>query len=156
MSDNRARVTTKHQLESLVVKLSSMTKRTLKEESTATAELSVEDVIEHLNAIRAGRSTKDQDVKEEFKRYFDGLEKSEKEAMVVYLKAIAQIVSGQVDAGSVVDPKNHGVETNLTGKKMKTIKPNVVKRSNATPSATAATKSPENTAAPAPIVPKKR
>lgn len=155
MSSKQARVATKHQLENLVVKLSSMTRVALKEEDAKKAdEPTVNDVIEHLNAIRAGRSTKDEDVKNEFTRYYDGLDKSEKEAMVVYLKAIAQIVSGQVDAGSVVDPKNHGVETSLTGKRSKTIKPNIVKRSSVNVSSPTA--SGENTTAPAPIVPKKR
>ncbi len=155
MSGKQARVATKHQLENLVIKLSSMTRGVIREEDAKKAgEPTVDDVIEHLNAIRAGRSTKDEDVKSEFSRYYDGLDKSEKEAMVVYLKAIAQIVSGQVDAGSVVDPKNHGVETSLSGKRSKTIKPNVVKRSsvNVVPAATKG----ENTTAPAPIVPKKR
>lgn len=131
---------------------------------------SVENVILQLNSIRAGKSLKDEAVKTEISRYFDGLEQSEKEALYSYLKGISQIVSGQIDAGAANEPKDHGIETSKTGKKTRSIKPNVIRGSSTKPEPVAAapvaqstpvpvqtqTASKENTAAPAPIVPKKR
>jgi hypothetical protein len=126
----------------------------------------IENIIDQLNTLRAGRSLKDADVKTQVERYYAGLEDSEKEALHAYLKGIAQILSGQVDAGVAEDPKNHGVTTQSTGKRTRNIKPNVIRgtQSPKTPStsagvaaSTVAAKSPaENTTPPAPIVPKKR
>jgi len=124
------------------------------------------NIVDQLNALRAGRSLKDVDVKTQLDRYFEGLDDSEKEAMHAYLKGIAQILSGQVDAGTAEEPKNHGVSTQTSGKRSKNIKPNIIRNKQApkAPPASAgaaasavAAKSPrENTTPPAPIVPKKR
>lgn len=140
--------------------------------SVSDESVSVENVILQLNTIRAGKSLKDDSVKTEISRYFDGLEKTEKEALYSYLKGISQIVSGQIDAGAANEPKDRGIETLKTGKKMRTIKPNVIKGTVSTtqeptvpaspaqpssvPAQTQQASSKENTAAPAPIVPKKR
>ena len=130
-------------------------------ETPAEEETPLSSIIEQLNTIRGGHSFKDEAVKTELQRYWDGLEESEKDALHAYLKGIAQIVSGQVDAGSAEGPKTHGVETSSTGKKTRTIKPNIIRK--ATPkteesavASAVSTPSKENTAAPAPIVPKKR
>lgn len=125
----------------------------------ASSKVTVDTVEQQLNTIRAGKSLKDTLVKQELARYFDGLDVSEQEALHAYLKGIAQIVSGQVDAGSAEEPSNHGVETKTTNKKSRQIKPNVIKKSSLAPkpSATGAA-SVEDTTAPTagPIVPKKR
>jgi hypothetical protein len=122
----------------------------------------LDNVIEQLNTLRAGRSLKDQNVRGELERYYQGLDNSEKEAMHAYLKGIAQILSGQIDAAIAEEPKNHGVDTQNNGKRTKTIKPNIVRNQsvapvkNANTAPTVSKSSVENTAAPAPIVPKKR
>lgn len=126
------------------------------------AEASVAEIIDQLNAIRGGRSFKEPQVEQELARYFDGLEPSEQDALHAYLKGLAQIVSGQVEAGSAEEPKDHGVEAVATGKKSRTIKPNVVKKAAAphapvgTPAASPTAPPVEDTRSPAPIVPKKR
>jgi len=125
----------------------------------------IKNVIDQLNALRSGRSLKDAEVKTELERYFEGLEDSEKEAMHAYFKGVAQILSGQVDGGAAEEPKSHGVATQTSGKRSKNIKPNVIRKSTpktppasagAAASAVAAKPPRENTAPPAPIVPKKR
>jgi hypothetical protein len=90
--------------------------------------ITVDTIIQQLNAIRSGKSFKDTLVQQELSRYVDGLSESEQEALHAYLKGIAQIVSGQVEAGQAEEPSNHGVETKVTGKKSKQIKPNVIKK----------------------------
>lgn len=127
------------------------------------SEVTVESVTQQLNAIRAGKSLKDTLVQQELARYFEGLDTSEKEALHAYLKGLAQIVSGQIDAGQAEEPSNHGVETKVTNKKSRQIKPNVVKKAAPKPSAAAPGGAPlgapkEDTTPPSagPIVPKKR
>ncbi len=122
------------------------------------SEVTVDTVEQQLNTIRAGKSLKDTLVKQELARYFDGLDASEQEALHAYLKGLAQIVSGQVDAGQAEEPSNHGVETKTSGKKTRQIKPNVVKKSSLAPKPTTAGAPVEDTTAPTagPIVPKKR
>lgn len=125
------------------------------------SDITVESVVQQLNAIRAGKSFKDTLVQQELARYFDGLDDSEKEALHAYLKGLAQIVSGQIEAGQAEEPSNHGVETKKTGKKTRQIKPNVIKKSAVKPSPTAsaplgAPKEDTTPPAPGPIVPKKR
>ncbi len=125
----------------------------------------IKKVIDQLNALRAGRSLKDEEVKTQLERYYEGLDDTEKEAMYAYFKGIAQILSGQVDGGAAEEPKNHGVSTHDTGKRTKNIKPNVIRKNTpkiapdsagVSASAVAAKPPRENTAPPSPIVPKKR
>lgn len=130
------------------------------------ASISVNTVVDQLNAIRGGQSFKEPKVMDELKRYFDGLEESEQEALHAYLKGLAQIVSGQIDAGAAEEPSDHGVDTKSTGKVTRTVKPNVTRKpgnpANAAPAKpapvtrTAVPSSSEDTTPPAPIVPKKR
>lgn len=127
------------------------------------SEVTVEAVVQQLNTLRAGKSLKDTLVQQELARYFEGLDDSEKEALHAYLKGLAQIVSGQVDAGQAEEPSNHGVETKAVGKKTRQIKPNVIQKI-AKPAAAPAAAGPklgapkEDTTPPSagPIVPKKR
>jgi len=123
----------------------------------------VKAVVDQLNAIRGGQSFKEQKVMDELTRYFDGLEQSEQEALHAYLKGLAQIVSGQVEAGAAEEPSDHGVNMQASGKKTRNIKPNVTRRPaspTAAPIGAPVTKtiapSKEDTTAPAPIIPKKR
>lgn len=127
-------------------------------------QVNVQSIVDQLNAIRGGQSFKEQKVMNELKRYFDGLEDGEQAALHAYLKGLAQIVSGQVDAGFAEEPSDHGVDMKTTGKVTRTIKPNVTLRqanpANAAPKPASIQRitapSKEDTSAPAPIVPKKR
>jgi len=122
-------------------------------------------IVDQLNSIRGGQSFKEAKVMDELKRYFDALDEGEQEALHAYLKGLAQIVSGQVDAGSAEEPSDHGVSTASSGKTTRTIKPSVTRKPSpanpakapaAVPISKVTSPSKENTAAPAPIVPKKR
>lgn len=126
-------------------------------------DVTADSVVEQLNAIRGGKSFKDTLVQQELSRYIDGLDESEQQALHAYLKGIAQIVSGQVEAGQAEEPSNHGVETKATGKKSRQVKPNVVKKAAVAQKPAAVPGAPasapkEDTTPPSvgPIVPKKR
>ena len=129
---------------------------------TETSDVTVESITQQLNTIRAGKSLKDTAVQQEIARYFEGLETSEQEALHAYLKGLAQIVSGQIDAGQAEEPRNHGVETKVTSKKSRQVKPNVVKKLAPKPTPTPGVSSlgapREDTTPPSvsPIIPKKR
>lgn len=154
-----------------------LSRRMLKEENSKSEDVTTKTVVDSLNSIRGGRSFSDEDVKNELSRYLDGLTSEERLALHAYLSGIAQIVSGQVDASSADDPKDHGVTTSKDDSEQKTIKPLVVQNKETpeqkTPvpqkkeSSQAAVRVPissksdrtenvEDTSAPLPIVPKKR
>lgn len=133
------------------------------QEAAPVDDVTVETIVEQLNAIRGGKSFKDTLVQQELSRYIDGLDESEQQALHAYLKGIAQIVSGQVEAGQAEEPSNHGVETKATGKKSRQVKPNVVKKAPTAQKPVAVPGAPagapkEDTTPPSagPIVPKKR
>lgn len=119
------------------------------------AEISVEDIVEKLNSIRAGKSFKDEEISSAFKKYFDSLDEAEKVALLAFLKGISQIVSGEVSSSSAVDPSEPPADIEMkktTGPQKITIKPNVIKapdiEKNKKPSA-------EDASGPVPISAKK-
>lgn len=131
-----------------------------KAQQPESSNVTVESITQQLNTIRAGKSLKDTLVQQELARYFDGLEPSEQEALHAYLKGLAQVISGQIDAGQAEEPSNHGVETKVASKKTKQIKPNVVKKPTPKPAPVSgglgAPKEDTTPPSAGPIIPKKR
>lgn len=68
-------------------------------------------VIDKLNALRGGKSLKDKDVKESFEQYFEGLDKSERQALLAFLTGIAQILTGVEKGSNALEPKDIGVSS---------------------------------------------
>lgn len=62
------------------------------------------DVVSKLNALRAGRSLKDDAVQASFEEYFGSLKDAEKVALFAFLKGISQVLSGQVSGENASDP----------------------------------------------------
>ena len=119
--------------------------------------VSAEDVIEKLNAIRAGRSFRDESISAKLEEYVESLTKAEKVALLAYLKGLSQIVSGEVEVSNVIDPGDDPATISMKKKNQvqkKTIKPNIIKKpmkdeeEKKKPSA-------EDTSGPVPIKPKK-
>ena len=98
-------------------------------EALKSGDVEVDDIITKLNAIRAGRSLRDDDIKANLEKYIRDLDTAERTALLAYLKGIEQIVSGQVAGDAAVEPKE-----NPAGVKMKkssdvrVIKPTIVKK----------------------------
>jgi hypothetical protein len=67
-------------------------------------DITTDDVIEKLNAIRAGHSLKDQDVYTDLDKYVNDLDVAEKTALFAYLKGISEIVSRQKTGEVAVEP----------------------------------------------------
>ena len=68
-------------------------------------------VIDKLNALRGGKSLKDKKVKESFEQYFEGLDKSERQALLAFLTGIAQILTGVEKGADALEPKDIGVSS---------------------------------------------
>lgn len=125
-------------------------------EALKSGEVSTDDIINKLNAIRAGRSFKDDAIKSNLESYISDLSKAEKTALLAYLKGIEQIVSGQVSGTDAVEPKDP--EPNVDTKKkdaanVKKIKPTVIHKP--THSGPQKKSGGENTAPPLPVKVKK-
>lgn len=71
-----------------------------------TQPITVEDIIEKLNIIRSGRSTKDSDVKRELEQYVNQFDEDEKTALIAFLEGLGQILTSGVDSVDAIDPKD--------------------------------------------------
>ena len=66
-------------------------------------------VVDKLNALRGGRSLKDEEVRKSFKQYFDTLTGRERQALLVFLTGIAQILAGTESGSKALDPGDVGL-----------------------------------------------
>lgn len=114
------------------------------------------DIVDKLNAIRSGKSFKDDKVKSSMEEYVGSLSKAEKTAMLAFLKGIAQIVTGEVPGQQAIDPSAPPAEIEMEKgqkQKMKHIEPNVIVGSR--PKEKVKGRS-EDTSGPVPITPQRR
>lgn len=131
------------------------------EKTLKTGDVTLEDVIEKMNTIRAGKSFKDEDIKSAMQKYLDGLDDAEKTALFAFLKGIAQVVGGEVEGAKATEPSDKPANVKMEKKPSEqkvTIKPNVIKKpSGSKLEATPMTSKPvEDTTPPVPISPKKK
>jgi hypothetical protein len=125
-------------------------------EKLKNSEVTSKDVIDKLNVIRAARSFKDSSISGPLDQYVNSLTKTERVALLAFLKGLSQICSGEIPADKAVDPSDPepDVEMQKGGDTKKvTVKPTIVKNP------TKGTKRPsgEDTKGPAsstPITPK--
>lgn len=129
-------------------------------ENLKSGDISADEVIEKLNTIRAGKSFKDQNIKTAMESYVSDLDDAEKTALFAFLKGIAQIVGGEVEGKEALEPSDKPANVKMEKKPSSqkvTIKPNVIKKPSAGEKPKEkASKSPEDTTPPAPIVAKKK
>jgi len=116
------------------------------------------DIVDKLNTIRSGKSFKDSAISSKLDEYVESLSKAEKVALLAFLKGLAQIVTGEVEAEIATDPADPDPDVKMKkgsgDKQVKTIKPNVIKA----PEKEKIEKKPssEDTSGPVPITPKKK
>jgi hypothetical protein len=122
----------------------------------SSGEIEPADVVDKLNTIRSGKSFKDESISRRMEEYVNSLSKAEKVALLSFLKGIAQIVTGEIEAKNADEPGDHPADIAMQKgekKQSKSIEPNVIhapaKKTEKKPSA-------ENTDGPTPIVPKKK
>ena len=92
--------------------------------------------------------------------YVSDLDDAEKTALFAFLKGISQIVGGEVEGKEALEPSDKPANVKMEKKPSSqkvTIKPNVIKKPSAGEKPKEkASKSPEDTTPPAPIVAKKK
>ena len=98
---------------------------------SAPEDVKLDNVVDELNTIRSGKSFKDSMVQQRFEQYFKSLKPAERKAMFSFLKGIAGIVTGEVQASQAQTPQMSDL-TIHKGKDEKTkhIKPNVITKPN--------------------------
>jgi hypothetical protein len=72
----------------------------------AVVPVTVEDIVDKLNIVRSGRSTKDSDVKRELDEYINQFNEDEKTALLAFLAGLGQILTSGVDSADAVDPED--------------------------------------------------
>lgn len=121
-------------------------------------EIEPKDIVDKLNAIRSGKSFKDDAIASKLDEYVNSLSKAEKVALLAFLKGLSQIVTGEVEAEVATDPADPDPAVKMKKgageKQTKSIKPNVIKA----PEKEKTEKKPssEDTSGPVPITPKKK
>jgi len=133
------------------------------DEELKSGEVTVDSIIAKLNAIRSGKSFREDAVKHSMEEYVQSLQTAERTALLAFLKGIAQIVTGEVAGQQAVDPADPEPSVKMqkngtgnaesgggkpSGGEKRTIKPNVI-----THSGDGKQKKPssEDTSAPAPV-----
>jgi hypothetical protein len=69
-----------------------------------TKPITVDDIVDKLNVVRSGRSTKDLDVKRELDEYINQFDEDEKTALLAFLQGLGQILTSGIDSQDAVDP----------------------------------------------------
>ncbi|MBM3194176.1 MAG: hypothetical protein FJZ60_00245 [Chlamydiae bacterium] len=126
------------------------------DEKMKKGDVTVEDIIDKLNSIRAGKSFKDDAVKASFEKYFNDLDSEEKVALLAFMKGISQILTGEVEASAATDPSDKPAKIEMEkkgGPSKRTLKPLVIKAPEVKKEKA---KSSEDTSGPVPITPKKK
>lgn len=68
--------------------------------------VTVDDIIEKLNIVRSGRSTRDADVKRELEEYIAQFNEDEKTALLAFLEGLGQLLTSGVDSDDAADPQD--------------------------------------------------
>jgi len=74
------------------------------EETLREGDVTPEDIVTTLNAIRAGRSFRDEDISRSLNKYFNELDVAERTALFAFLKGIKEIVSGVMSGAEATEP----------------------------------------------------
>lgn len=81
------------------------------------AEADVGQIINMLNMLRSGKSTKDETVKKQLGDYFDGLPSGDRQALFVLLSGLTQILTSGVGGANAPAPAKVGIKISAKQKK---------------------------------------
>lgn len=124
--------------------------------SLKSGEVTVDQVIDKINTIRAGKSFRDGEIKMSLRSYFDTLDRAERVALLAFLKGISQVVSGEVPGEKALEPSDPDPQVRMK-KNMGSYKVSVTPKINMSQPRRKEQKKKgfEDTSAPAPIKAKK-
>jgi len=72
-------------------------------------EPNIKSIVDKINVLRGGASLKDPKIKKSFQQYFNGLTRNEREALLVYMTGISQILAGVSQGEEAIDPQDMGL-----------------------------------------------
>jgi len=75
--------------------------------------VSFDSVIKDINTLRAGRSTKDKDIKDELNTYYDRLDEDERQILHLFLSELSKILQGILDGDDAIDPSDPPYNFNI-------------------------------------------
>jgi len=67
---------------------------------------SFDSVVTAINTLRAGRSLKDSQIRDETSKYYDGLSEDERKVLLVFLNSLSQILTGAIKGSKATDPSD--------------------------------------------------
>ena len=76
-------------------------------------DISFENVITALNTLRAGKSTKNKEIKTELNDYYDRLSEEERGVLLLYLNELSKVLTGAVDGDEAQDPSEPSTYFNI-------------------------------------------
>lgn len=68
--------------------------------------VSFDSVIKDINTLRAGRSTKDKEIKDELLTYYDRLDEDERKILHLFLRELSKILQGALEGEDAIDPSD--------------------------------------------------
>jgi len=74
------------------------------------ASASVEQIVNMLNMVRSGKSTKDKAVQKDLGDYFEGLDAGERQALFIMMSGLTQILTADVPGDEAPDPTSVGIK----------------------------------------------
>ena len=81
------------------------------------ANADVEHIVNMLNMMRSGKSTKDEEVQKQLGDYFEGLDAGERQALYIMMSGLTQILTAGVDGDEAPDPTSVGIKIQSKKKK---------------------------------------
>ena len=80
---------------------------------------SFDSVVSAINNLRSGKSLRDSSIKSQAQVYYDRLSDDERTTLLVFLKALSDIIAGQVTGQEAKDPSDPPTSLNITSDKEK-------------------------------------
>jgi hypothetical protein len=80
---------------------------------------SFDSVVSAINNLRSGKSLRDSSIKSQAQVYYDKLSDDERTTLLVFLKALSDIIAGQVTGQEAQDPSDPPASLNITSDKEK-------------------------------------
>lgn len=84
------------------------------EEDSIDSGVSFDSMTRAINTLRSGKSLKDSGVKKQAADYYDKLSESERKALLVFLEALSEIISGQTQGKDAQDPSDPPVSISFS------------------------------------------
>jgi hypothetical protein len=86
---------------------------------TSSVGASFDSVVSAINNLRSGKSLRDSSIKSQAQVYYDKLSDDERTTLLVFLKALSDIIAGQVTGQEAKDPSDPPTSLNITSDKEK-------------------------------------